>query len=41
MLLNTSIDAVMEEGLHEFLEAFILSNDTLASEISDGYRFYK
>lgn len=41
MLLNTSIDAVMEDGLHEFLEAFILSNDTLASEISDGYRFFK
>lgn len=41
MLLDTSIDAVMEDGLHEFLEAFILSNDTLASEISDGYRFFK
>ncbi|MDH6268938.1 putative alpha-E superfamily protein [Rhizobium sp. SG_E_25_P2] len=41
MLLTTSIDEIMDKGLHEFLEGFILSNDTLASEISDGYRFYK
>jgi uncharacterized alpha-E superfamily protein len=41
MLLTTSIDAVMESGLHEFLEDFVLVNDKLASEITDGYRFYK
>lgn len=41
MLMTTSIDAVMEGGLHEFLEEFILSNDRLASEISEGFRFYK
>jgi uncharacterized alpha-E superfamily protein len=41
MLLTTSIDAVMEAGLHEFLEEFMLVNDKLASEITDGYRFYK
>jgi uncharacterized alpha-E superfamily protein len=41
MLLTTSTDEVMQAGLHEFLEEFILSNDKLASEITDGYRFYK
>ncbi|MBL0372120.1 alpha-E domain-containing protein [Rhizobium sp. KVB221] len=41
MLLTTSIDAVMQNGLHEFLEDFILANDKLASEITEGYRFYK
>jgi uncharacterized alpha-E superfamily protein len=41
MLLTTSIDAVMENGLHEFLENFILANDQLATEITEGYRFYK
>jgi uncharacterized alpha-E superfamily protein len=41
MLLTGSIDAVMQQGLHEYLEDFILSNDKLASEITDGYRFYK
>lgn len=40
-LMNTSIDAVMESGLHEFIENFIIANDKLAQEISDGYRFYK
>jgi uncharacterized alpha-E superfamily protein len=41
MLLTTSIDAVIQSGLHEFLEDFMLVNDKLASEITDGYRFYK
>ena len=41
MLLTASIDQIMETGLHEFLEDFILSNDKLATEIDDGYRFYK
>ena len=36
-----SIDQIMETGLHEFLEDFILSNDKLATEINEGYRFYK
>jgi uncharacterized alpha-E superfamily protein len=31
----------METGLHEYLEDFIIANDKLASEITDGYRFYK
>jgi uncharacterized alpha-E superfamily protein len=39
MLMTTSIDAVMDSGLHEFIEDFIVSNDKLASEISEGYRF--
>jgi len=41
MLLTASIDQIMETGLHEFLEDFILSNDKLATEINEGYRFYK
>jgi uncharacterized alpha-E superfamily protein len=41
MLLTASIDEVMETGLHEYLEDFILSNDKLATEITEGYRFYK
>ena len=41
MLLTASIDEIMESGLHEYLEDFIISNDKLASEITDGYRFYK
>jgi len=41
MLLTASIDQIMENGLHEFLENFILSNDKLATEITEGYRFYK
>ena len=40
-LLTASIDQVMERGLHEYLEEFIIANDKLASEITDGYRFYK
>jgi uncharacterized alpha-E superfamily protein len=40
-LLTTSVDQIMEQGLHEYLEDFIISNDKLASEITDGYRFYK
>ena len=40
-LLTASIDQIMESGLHEYLEDFILANDKLASEITDGYRFYK
>jgi uncharacterized alpha-E superfamily protein len=41
LLLTASIDQIMERGLHEYIEEFILANDTLANEISDGYRFYK
>lgn len=40
-LLTASIDQIMETGLHEYLEDFIVANDKLASEITDGYRFYK
>jgi uncharacterized alpha-E superfamily protein len=40
-LLTASIDQIMETGLHEYLEDFIIANDRLASEISEGYRFYK
>ena len=41
MLLTTSIEDVMQNGLHEFLEDFIVANDKLANEITEGYRFYK
>ncbi len=41
MLRDPTIASVMEGGLHEFLEKFIIANDQLASEISDCYRFYK
>lgn len=40
-LLTASIHEVMENGLHEYLESFILANDKLADEITEGYRFYK
>ncbi len=41
MLNNQSIADVMENGLHEFLEDFITANGKLASDITQGYRFYK
>jgi uncharacterized alpha-E superfamily protein len=31
---------VMDNGLHEFLEDFVLRNNQLSAEISEGYRFY-
>ncbi|MEA3534086.1 alpha-E domain-containing protein [Rhizobium sp. CC-YZS058] len=35
-----SIKAVMDQGLHEYIETFISQNNILGQEISDGYRFY-
>ena len=40
-LMTTSIEQVMDGGLHEYLEDFLLANDRLASEIAEDYRFYK
>jgi uncharacterized alpha-E superfamily protein len=39
-LRKTTIDRVMDEGLHEFLERFVNRNGQLGQEIMEGYRFY-
>lgn len=36
---NTSIDAVIEHGLHEFIAEFIAENRRLANAIASDYRF--
>jgi uncharacterized alpha-E superfamily protein len=41
MLLTTTVEAIMEGGLHEFLQDFVVLNDQLSNEITEGYRFYK
>ena len=41
LLRSRSIDDIMEQGLHEFIEEFIVHNNRLGEEISDGYRFYR
>ncbi|MDX3924464.1 MAG: alpha-E domain-containing protein [Shinella sp.] len=41
LLRKRSIEEIMDQGLHEFIEEFILQNDRLGQEISDGYRFYQ
>lgn len=39
-LKTTSIDQIMDQGLHEFLDNFISLNNKLGNEITEGYRFY-
>jgi len=39
-LRSRSIDDIMDQGLHEYLEEFIRHNNRLGQEITDGYRFY-
>ncbi len=39
-LRSRSIDDIMDQGLHEYLEEFISHNNRLGQEITDGYRFY-
>ena len=39
-LKSTTIGAIMDQGLHEFLDGFIASNNKLGNEITEGYRFY-
>lgn len=39
-LSSCNIRDIMDQGLHEFLEAFIRSNNQLGRDISEGYRFY-
>ncbi|QRM56382.1 alpha-E domain-containing protein [Sinorhizobium sp. BG8] len=41
LLRNRAIEEIMEQGLHEFIEEFIIHNNRLGQEISDGYRFYQ
>lgn len=40
-LRSRSIDDIMDQGLHEYLEEFISHNNRLGQEITDGYRFYQ
>lgn len=40
-LKESSINQVMDRGLHEFLEDFIAKNAQLDQEITTGYRFYQ
>ncbi len=40
-LKETTINRVMDQGLHEFLEFFINRNGQLGQEITEGYRFYQ
>lgn len=40
-LRKTTIDRIMDLGLHEFLEHFIHRNSQLGQEITEGYRFYQ
>ncbi|QLF71215.1 alpha-E domain-containing protein [Peteryoungia desertarenae] len=39
-LKSTTIDQIMDQGLHEFLDNFIAHNNQLGQEITEGYRFY-
>jgi uncharacterized alpha-E superfamily protein len=36
-----SIRDIFDQGLHEFLSAFIVENNRLGAEIADNYRFYR
>ena len=36
-LSSTRIDAIFEQGLHEFVEEFIAENNRLGSAIADQY----
>ncbi|ATN35216.1 A alpha-helical domain with a conserved ER moti [Rhizobium sp. ACO-34A] len=39
-LSSCNVSAIMDQGLHEFLDNFISRNNQLGSEITEGYRFY-
>lgn len=39
-LSENSVREIIDGGLHEFLEAFIVDNNRLAGEIAKSYRFY-
>ena len=37
--LGQSMDAIFEDGLHEFIEGFLRANGNLAKQISSDYSF--
>jgi len=39
MVKDTDIDQIFEEGLHEFIERFLVENGNLAMQIANDYRF--
>ncbi|RFC66561.1 alpha-E domain-containing protein [Fulvimarina endophytica] len=39
-LSNVTVRQVLDNGLHEFLESFIIENNNVAGEIAKHYRFY-
>ncbi|WP_027488964.1 alpha-E domain-containing protein [Allorhizobium undicola] len=39
-LMTTTVNTIMEQGLHEFLDNFMARNNQLGQEITEGYRFY-
>ncbi len=41
LLRSRTMDDIMDQGLHEFIEEFIVHNNRLGEEISEGYRFYR
>jgi uncharacterized alpha-E superfamily protein len=41
LLRSRAMEDIMEQGLHEFIEEFIVHNNRLGEEISEGYRFYR
>ena len=41
MLREREIQAIMDTGLHEFLQDFISQNNRVAAEIAEAYRFYQ
>lgn len=40
-LKNRSVEKIIDDGLHETLDDFILSNSVLAAQIEQDYRFYE
>lgn len=41
MLREGEIQAIVDNGLHEFLQGFINQNNCVAAEIADAYQFYQ
>ena len=38
-LMNRDIESIFEEGLHEFIDAFIGDNNALGRQIEEDFRF--
>lgn len=41
LLDNSTVNSILEDGLHEFLMGFLTENNTLSSLIAQQYRFYE